>query len=239
MDHDFQVEYTQTWSGGLQLEVLPRTMVEVSYMGSYTIGADNSTIRNVPVQGPGRIDTRRPIPELSAIRAIRFDGTSVYHAVTFKAERRFDGHLSFNVAYTLSKSKDDASSPGATAFESNVPQDVRNIFPGENALSSFDHRHQFVASGSYQLPFFEGVGGAIEALAGGWRVNAIITLQSGAPFTVKPRAGPRQHRVRPGAAPRPDRRPEPGGRPTVARPVVQHRRVRPAGPLHLRQRRPQ
>ena len=202
MDHDFQVEYTQTWSGGLQVEVLPRTMVEVSYMGSYTIGADNSTIRNVPVPGPGRIDTRRPIPELSAIRAIRFDGTSIYHAVTFKTERRFDGHHSFNIAYTLSKSKDDASSPGATAFESNVPQDVRNIFPGEHALSSFDHRHQFVASGSYQLPFFEGVGGAIEALAGGWRVNAIITLQSGAPFTVN--LGQDRANIGSGPAQRPD-----------------------------------
>ena len=39
--------------------------------------------------------------------------------------------MALNTAYTLSRSRDDASSPGATAFESNVPQDVRNIFPGE------------------------------------------------------------------------------------------------------------
>ena len=202
MDHNFQVEYTQTWSGGIQVEALPRTMVEVSYMGSYTIGADNSTIRNVPAPGPGRIDTRRPIPALSAIRAIRFDGTSTYHAVTFKAERRFDGRYSFNVAYTLSKSTDDASSPGATTFESNVPQDVRNIFPGEYALSSFDHRHAFVASGSYQFPFFEGVGGATEAVAGGWRVNAIVIVQSGAPFTVN--LGQDRGNIGSGPAQRPD-----------------------------------
>ena len=202
MDQDFQVEYTQTWSGGIQVEVLPRTMAEVSYMGSYTIGADNSTIRNVPEPGPGPIDVRRPIPELSAIRAIRFDGRSIYHAVTFKAERRFDRRYSFNVAYTLSQSKDDASSPGATAFESNVPQDVRNIFPGEYALSSFDHRHQFIASGSYQLPFFEGVGGATEALVGGWRVITIVTVQSGAPFTVN--LGQDRANIGSGPAQRPD-----------------------------------
>ena len=202
MDHDFQVEYTQTWSGGIQVEAFPQTMLEVSYMGSYTIGADNSTIRNVPAPGPGQIDARRPIPALSAIRAIRFDGRSIYHAVTVKAERRFDGRYSFNAAYTLSQSRDDASSPGATAFESNVPQDVNNIFPGENALSSFDHRHQFVASGSYQLPFFEGAGGAAEALAGGWRVNAIITLQSGAPFTVN--LGQDRANIGSGPAQRPD-----------------------------------
>ena len=79
---------------------------------------------------------------------------------------------------------------------------MRNIFPGEHALSSFDHRHQFVASGSYQLPFFEGVGGAIEALAGGWRVNAIITLQSGAPFTVN--LGQDRANIGSGPAQRPD-----------------------------------
>ena len=184
MDNDYQVEYTQTWSAGIQMQVAPLTMVEVSYMGSDTTGADNATIRNVPEPGPGPIDERRPIPELSAIRAIRFDGQSIYHAVTFKAEHRFDGRHSFSTAYTLSQSRDDASSPGATAFESNVPQDVRNVFPGEVALSSFDHRHQFVASGSYQLPFFKGVDGIRAALGSGWRLNTIITLQSGAPFTV-------------------------------------------------------
>ena len=53
MDHAYAVEYTQTWSGGLQYELLPSTMVEVSYMGSWTLGADNATVRNVPEPGPG------------------------------------------------------------------------------------------------------------------------------------------------------------------------------------------
>ena len=184
MDHDYQVEYTQTWSGGAQAELLPSTAFELFYMGSYTIGADNSTIRNVPVPGPGRLAPRRAVPQLAGIRAIRFDGRSIYHAVTFKAVRRLRDAVSFDVSYTLSRSRDDASSPGATAFEANVPQDVRNIFPGENALSSFDHRHQFVGSGSYELPFFRGRGGWPEAAFGNWRLTGVVMLQSGAPFTV-------------------------------------------------------
>ena len=184
MDHDYQVEYTQTWSGGIQTEIMPSTVFEVFYMGSYTIGADNSTIHNVPTPGLGDISPRRDVPELAGIRAIRFDGKSIYHAVTLKGVRRLSNDVSFNVAYTLSKSKDDASSPGATAFESNVPQDVRNVFPGENSVSSFDHRHQFVASGTYEFPFYRGAGGWREAWLGDWRFNGILTLQSGAPFTV-------------------------------------------------------
>ena len=184
MDYDFQVEYTQTWSGGFQTEVRPGAAFEVFYMGSYTIGADNSTVRNVPAPGPGSISARRPIPRLAGIRAIRFDGKSIYHALTFKTVRRLRRGLAFDLAYTLSRSRDDASSPGATAFESNVPQDVRDVFPGENALSSFDHRHQFVGSATWEFPFRPAGGGWREGLFGHWRLNGIVTVQSGAPFTV-------------------------------------------------------
>jgi hypothetical protein len=165
---------------------MPSTMAEVSYMGTWTLGADNGTIHNVPEPGPGPIQARRPIPELSRINAIRFDGKSIYHGLTFKVERRLARNFAYNVSYTLSHSMDDASSPGPTESEANIPQNVRNIFDetGEWALSSFDHRHQFIASGVYQLPFFQGAGGLAEALLGGWRTNAVFTAQAGAPFTV-------------------------------------------------------
>ena len=186
MDFEYNVEYSQTWSGGLQYQLRPTTVAEVSYMGTWTLGADNATIRNVPQPGPGPIQPRRPIPQLSRINAIRFDGKSIYHGLTFKVERRLVDNFAYNVSYTLSHSKDDASSPGATESEANVPQNVDNIFDetGEWALSSFDHRHQFIASGVYQLPFFADAGGVTEAVLGGWRANAIFIAQAGAPFTV-------------------------------------------------------
>ena len=204
MDYDYNVEYSQTWSGGLQYGLFPAMMVEVSYMGTWTLGADNATVRNVPEPGPGPIQARRPIPALSRINAIRFDGKSIYHAVTFKAERRLRDNYSYNVSYTLSTSTDDASSPGPTESEANVPQNVRNIFDrsGEWASSSFDHRHQFIASGGYQLPFFIGSGGLAEALLGGWRANVIFIAQSGAPFTVN--LGVDQANIGAGPAQRPD-----------------------------------
>jgi hypothetical protein len=93
MDYSYNVEYSQTWSGGLQYGLSPATMVEVSYMGTWTIGADNATVHNVPEPGPGAIQPRRPIPELSRINAIRFDGKSIYHGLTLKTERRLrDGY---------------------------------------------------------------------------------------------------------------------------------------------------
>jgi hypothetical protein len=186
MDFAYNVEYSQSWSGGIQHELSPSTMAEASYMGTWTLGADNATIRNVPDPGPGGIQPRRPIPQLSRITAIRFDGKSIYHGLTLRVERRLRDHYAYNVSYTLSQSKDDASSPGASESEANLPQNVQNVFSdrGEWALSSFDHRHQFIASGTYQLPFFDGAGGLTEALLADWRANAIFNAQSGAPFTV-------------------------------------------------------
>jgi hypothetical protein len=220
MDFAYNVEYSQTWSGGLQYELWPATMVEVSYMGTWTLGADNATIHNVPEPGPGPIQPRRPVPALSRINAIRFDGKSIYHGATFKVERRLRDGLAFNVSYTLSQSKDDASSPGATESEANVPQNVRNIFSdtGEWALSSFDHRHQFIASGVVELPFFSGAGGLRKGLLGGWRANAIVIVQSGAPFTVN--LGVDRANIGAGPAQRPDqlRDPDlPGSRRTAER----------------------
>ena len=220
MDFDYNVEYSQTWSGGLQYELRDATMLELSYMGTWTLGADNATVRNVPEPGPGPIQPRRPIPALSRINAIRCDGKSIYHGATIKLERRLRNRYAYNVSYTLSRSKDDASSPGPTESEANVPQNVRNVFDdtGEWARSSFDHRHQLIASGVVELPFFAGSGGLIEAALAGWRVNAIVVAQSGAPFTVN--LGIDRANIGAGPAQRPDQLRDPnlpGGERTADR----------------------
>jgi hypothetical protein len=186
MNFDYNVEYAQTWSGGLQYQLGSSTLADVFYMGTLTLGADNSTVQNVPEPGPGSIQARRPIPQLSRINAIRFDGKSVYHAVTFSLERRLASRFAYNVNYTLSRSKDDASSPGPTESENGMPQNVDDIFDetGEWARSSFDHTHQVIASGTYQTPSLVSHGALVDGVLGDWRANTIVVLQSGAPFTV-------------------------------------------------------
>ena len=222
MDFAYNVEYSQTWSGGLQYELWPATMAKISYMGTWTLGADNATIRNVPEPGPGPIQPRRPVPALSRINAIRFDGKSIYHGATFKMERRLRNNFAYNVSYTLSHSKDDASSPGATESEANVPQNVRNVFDetGEWALSSFDHRHQFIASGVVQLPFFEGAGGVARSRArrlAGQRDRRRAERRA---VHGEPRRRSRQHRRRTRAAARSAPRSEPPRRRADARSLV-------------------
>ena len=86
--------------------------------------------------------------------------------------------LTLNANYTWSKSIDDASDVGSTFSETNIPQDVRKV-RAEKALSSFDHRHRFVFSYSWQIPFSRQ-----QKWMNGWTVTGLGSFQTGAPFTV-------------------------------------------------------
>ena len=200
MDWDFRTEYAKNYSVSIQHALTPRTRIEVGFLRSAIVGADSSTVRNVPEPGPGPIGPRRPIPQLANITAIRWDGYSIFNGLTFSADRRLADGLAASASYTLSHAVDDASDPGGTAFEANLPQDVRNM-AAERATASFDHRHRFVGSFTYSLP---GVGGTGlgGALTSGWQVNGIVLLESGAPFTVN--IGTDRANIGAGPAQRPD-----------------------------------
>ena len=202
MDWDFRTEYAKNYSVSVQRQLTATMMFEVSFLRSAIVGADSSTVRNVPEPGQGAIGPRRPIPQLANIAAIRWDGYSIFNGVTLRAEQRLSRGLASSVWYTLSKAIDDASDPGGTAFEANLPQDVRNM-AAEEARASFDHRHRFVGSVTYALPNLGGVGNGFAAkLGSGWQVNGIVLLESGAPFTVN--LGTDQANIGAGPAQRPD-----------------------------------
>jgi hypothetical protein len=183
MDYDYRTEYTGTWTLSVQHQLTPSTVIEIAYMGNRTVGADNGNVLNVPLPGPGPIDPRRPIPQLSSIRTIRWNGWGTYNAMTLKATKRLSQGLTFSSNYSWSKSIDDASDPGPTAYEQNLPQDVHNL-DAEKALSSYDHRHRFVSSFVYEIPGRPVLGHVLNTLLAGWQFGGILTMQSGAPFTI-------------------------------------------------------
>ena len=74
MDWDCRTEYAKNYSLSVQRQVTSTTMLEVSLLRSAIVGADSSTVRNVPEPGPGAIGPRRPVPQLANIAAIRWDG---------------------------------------------------------------------------------------------------------------------------------------------------------------------
>jgi hypothetical protein len=118
------------------------------------------------------------------------EGDSSYNALQVDVNRRFSGGLTLRGVYTFSKVLDDGDSLNATtsgggpALASN-PFNLRS----DRGLGTFDVRHVAVANATYALPvghgkrFLGGLEGFANALASGWTVNSIVTLQGGFPFS--------------------------------------------------------
>src|ERR1035437_1396151 len=115
--------------------------------------------------------------------SVTWDGWEKYNALALTfAQRNWHG-LTVDSNYTWSKAMDDASNPGTNNAGTNLPQDIQNM-AAEKGLSDFDHRHRFVTSFLYQLPFLNDSEGWIHMAFADWHVGGIWTLESGSPFTV-------------------------------------------------------
>ncbi len=115
------------------------------------------------------------VPVYSNIFTQNTIGYSNYNSLQVLAEKRFSHGLQFQVAYTYSKTIDDASS-----FENILnPYDLN----ATKGLSLFDARHRFVGSGYWEFPVpkYQGMKGK---LLDGWAMSGIYTLQSGFPIRI-------------------------------------------------------
>lgn len=117
-------------------------------------------------------------------------GDSSYDALQIDLNRRFSSGFALRGVYTWSKTIDDGDSLNSTT-SGGEPALASNPFNlrADRGLANFDVRNVGVVNASYALPFgrgkrfLSGATGVAQALAGGWTVNSIVTLQDGFPFT--------------------------------------------------------
>jgi hypothetical protein len=89
-------------------------------------------------------------------------------------------------SYAWTKLIDDNLGNGANAFfngGNNGVQDWDNL-RAERAVSTAHLPHRLVLSGLWELPFAQNAGGVVKAIAGGWQINSVVTIQSGEPIGV-------------------------------------------------------
>jgi hypothetical protein len=186
-DTDYREGRVQQFSVNLQHQLAPNLVGDIGYVGTRGDRLFRTVNYNQPLAGPGSIPARRPYPQFANMNTVKSLASSRYDGLEARLEKRFASAFSFLASYTLSKSQDDSSGSGGFA-DSGVPQNSRNL-AAEWGPSVFDVRHRFVFSSLYELPFGPGrrfLGGAtglVEKLVAGWQANAIVTLQTGQPFT--------------------------------------------------------
>jgi hypothetical protein len=159
-------------------------LFEANYVG--TKGNDLVTTYNVnqPFAGPGSVASRRPYQGLGDINFTLPLDTSSYNALEARVEHRYTSGFSLLLSYTYSKTLDIG---GESLVGDLSLRNARNV-KGERSLSSGDMRHRFVTSALYDLPFgrdrhFTIGNTVLNAIAGNWQLNGIVTLRSGQPFT--------------------------------------------------------
>ncbi len=121
------------------------------------------------------------------------EGSSHYHGLQTKIEKRFATGLSFLGTYTWSQVRSDATDllNNGSLGGYRAPAVPGFGIKGDYGLASFDVRNVFHFSGNYELPFGKGrhywndAGGFANAVAGGWTMVWSTTLQGGQPITLR------------------------------------------------------
>jgi hypothetical protein len=189
--------YVQQWNFNIERELLPNMLFEVGYLGSK---GTHLLRRTNFQQWPGILveDPANPRPLAQRVRFPNFSptviigsengGSSTYHGLITKLERRFANGVAFLFSYTFSKAIDDShSSSNFTGTPSNAQ--CRCDLRGNKGPSAYDIKHRGVISFGYELPFgknkpFANSSAALDKLIGGWQINGIAALQSGPPFQI-------------------------------------------------------
>ena len=166
---DLRTPYLHQFNVTLQRQLGPTRVAEVAYVGSR--GRNLIASRDINQPRPGVAQQNlRPDPRFADITFIESRARSEFDSLQARFQQRYAFGCTMLVAYTLGQSMDDASGFFTSAGDPNFPQDSANL-DAEWGRSSFDVRHRFSVSFSYDLPFQ-------------FTVAGIVAMQSGRPFTV-------------------------------------------------------
>jgi hypothetical protein len=181
MDQNMVTPYYEQFHFGIQWGFSSGYMLETDYvgtMGHKLIGyRDINTFDGRVARGyPGVRSTARINANIGADNYRNNDQASNYHALQVTAKKTYSRGMAFNFNYTWSKAIDEVSDlfnnrGGARPTDSMSPRI-------DYGPADYNMKHRFVATFSYELPFFKK-----NRFAGGWSVNTIISLQSGVPFS--------------------------------------------------------
>ena len=185
-DPGLRLAKSMQWSFGIQRELMPSLLMDVSYVGSRTLDMINSINPNQPIPGPGSFDPRRPYygrnPLLGDVDYRTNWGAAKYHSLQVTLRKQYSKNFTGGLAYTWSHNLANTRGP---AFSSRPQNSYCSACEWGNAPE--DRRHMLVINHVYQLPFGPGQAylshGLLGSIVGGWRLSGVWTIYSGQPFS--------------------------------------------------------
>ena len=204
-DPNLRPQFTQQWNLTLEYQLTNTTVASVAYVGNDATHLVAPTDFNQPLPGPANVapanwapfQQRRPLfpalPLVTQISGTASWAISNYNALQVSLRQRYTRGLEFLASYTLSKALTDNLGyygSGGVATQSAYSYNQYAQRQYNYGLAFFDATHNFVWSGTYELPFGKGRSygndwhPAVNAALGGWVATSIVQFRSGFPLTV-------------------------------------------------------
>jgi hypothetical protein len=191
-DPTFRPPMEQEYSLGLQTQVTPTSVLEVSYSGTrglhQVIIHDSNQAEIASPSDPIRGQTTNTLANLGmrlpyegffpGPQELQSAGVSWYNALLVSFNKRFSHGLQAQVSYTFSKEMADA-------FQQSIGFDGGNVNGNANAPHAsygpdfYVRPHRFVANFTYELPGPKEKASWEGELLGGWAVSSVVTIQAG------------------------------------------------------------
>jgi outer membrane receptor protein involved in Fe transport len=204
VDKDFASPRLMQANAAVEWELMRNTSLTVTYLFVDGSNLPRSIDRNLgtlgtrtfTVAGTGEtfpyhfFASDRPFSNFTRVIGFESSAESRYNGLTLELNRRFASHLQFRAAYTLGKVEDTV--PDATAVVPGNPgDDVKYAsnpanFDADRTAGNNDQRHRLVMSGVYDTNgFADRFHGFARGLVQNWSFSAILTAQSGQPYTAR------------------------------------------------------
>jgi hypothetical protein len=182
-DPVYKIPSAFNWNFTLQREIGYNTTVEVAYVGRVGTHMERTRELNAMPAGtrnstPNSINTNflRPYKGFAFVNLGENAARSEYNGLQLELNRRFSNGLSYGLAYTYSKSYDNASDRRQQPWD---PFDD-SYFWGH---SSFDTRHVAVINFVWEVPFLRGGSSLASKILGGWELSGVVQFQTDFPVT--------------------------------------------------------
>ena len=195
MDQNMKDSSVQNFHLGVERQVLGNFLIRAQYQGS--LGRHLPMLENYNrydgdaygVASKTSLTAVLPNPLYNGFNYRSNSITSSYHALVLEAQKRLGHGLQFETGYTFSKLLDLNSDlfagcstiGGYTAPYYYVSNSRPNLYRGP---ASFDHRHSYKFSVTYELPFLKQQRGFVGHALGGWTVASFFQMYTGHPIDV-------------------------------------------------------
>jgi hypothetical protein len=105
-------------------------------------------------------------------------GSSNYHGLETSLQRRFSNGLTFQAAYTYSRTIDNSTADFfTTSLTPRRPQDFQDV-GADRSVSALSRTHRFTLAAVYDLPFFKSGNWLMKNVVGNWAFSPIYTYES-------------------------------------------------------------